>query len=134
MYCLRVLTCNYKDILIERVERMVTVIEYQSRGCSCLIRLLNRHDYVLYSHDRSSGGNDGESEHSGYEYDQACHDNEWGVLGILFAKIILVCPILSCYVLYFSGYVHCLMEKEQPKDQSFKQKFPILPIAQRLRN
>lgn len=129
MYCLRVLTCNFKDVWIERVERMVTVIKYQSKVRSCLIRLLNRHDYVLYTHDRSSGGNDDESEHSGHEYDQACH-----FLGILFPKIILVCPILSCYALYFSEYVHCLMGKEQPKDQSFKPKFPILPIAQRLRN
>jgi hypothetical protein len=128
------MTCNLKDVWIERVERMVTVIKYQARGRICLIRLLNRHDYVLYTHDRSSGGNDGESEHSGHEYDQACHGNEWGVFGIPFPKIILVCPILSCYVLYFSEYVHCLMEKEQPKDQSFKLKFPILLIAQRLRN
>jgi hypothetical protein len=89
---------------------------------------------VLYTHDRSSGGNDGESEHTGHEYDRTCHYNEWEVLGILFPKIILVCPILSCYVLYFSEYAHCLMEKEQPKDQSFKLKFPISPIAQRLRN
>jgi len=63
------MTCNHKDIWIERVERMVTVIKYQSRGHRCLIRLLNRHDYVLYTHDRSSGGNDGKSEHNGHEYD-----------------------------------------------------------------
>lgn len=74
---------------------------------------------IMFCILRSSGGNDGESEHSGREYYQACCDNEWGVLGILFPKIILVCLILSCCVLYFSEYVHCLMEKELPRDQSF---------------
>jgi len=101
-------------------------MKYQSRGHRRLIRLLNRHDYVLYTHDKSSGGNDGESEHSGHEYYQACHDNEWGGLVYPPSKVILVCPILSCCILYFSEYVHCLMEKEQPRDQSFKLRFPIL--------